>query len=107
MGRNHHLAKVRVDYILGAKWLLRVQLPPDRTSAFRRLPAICTAASGSVVSYCSPMNVIVAKVGNERHYIARARRSDVSTGPWPLSDSVPACLYVSLSRGKERDREGA
>ena len=25
--------------------------------------------------------------------------------PWPRSDSVRACLYVSLSRGKERDRE--
>ena len=34
----HHLAKVRVDYVLGAKWLLRVRLLADRTLVFRRLP---------------------------------------------------------------------
>jgi hypothetical protein len=32
------LVKVRVDYVLGAKWLLRVRLLADRTWALRRLP---------------------------------------------------------------------
>jgi hypothetical protein len=36
--QKHHLAKVRVDYVLGAKWLLRVRLLADRTLVFRRLP---------------------------------------------------------------------
>ena len=46
--------------------------------------------------------------GNLRHSVrdARACRSDVSTDPWPRSDSVRACLYVSLPCGKGRDREG-
>jgi len=35
---NHHLAKVRVDYVLGAKWLLRVRLLPHRTWTLHRLP---------------------------------------------------------------------
>jgi hypothetical protein len=38
MDQIHHLAKVRVDYVLGAKWLLRVRLLADRTWALRRLP---------------------------------------------------------------------
>ena len=38
MDKSQHLAKVRIDYVLGAKWLLRVRLLVDRTSAFRRLP---------------------------------------------------------------------
>jgi hypothetical protein len=36
--QKHHLAKVRFDYVLGAKWLLRVRLLADRTLVFRRLP---------------------------------------------------------------------
>ena len=44
--------------------------------------------------------------GNQRHSlrIARASRSDLSTGPWTCpTGSVRACLYVSLAREKERD----
>jgi hypothetical protein len=31
----HHLSKVRVNYVLGAKWLAGAQLLADSTSAFR------------------------------------------------------------------------
>jgi hypothetical protein len=37
MYQIHHLSKVRVNYVLGAKWLLRVRLLADSTSAFCRL----------------------------------------------------------------------
>ena len=55
----------------------------------------------------SPRNVIVAK--GERAPFARHCES-LPIGreyrPVDTPDSVRACLYVSLSRGKERDREG-
>ena len=85
----------------------------DRTWAFRRLPAMGTAASGPVMSAGSPRNVIVAKrtrapfaAHGESLPIGRQHRSVDR----PDSKPLRACLYVSLSRGNERgivrDREG-
>ena len=79
----------------------------DSLMAFRRLLANKHPRSGPVMTARSPRSVIVAK-RSERHslHIPRALPDAVRTSPSPLSDSVRACLYVSLSRGKERDRDG-
>jgi len=39
-----------------------------------------------------------------RRAVTRACRSDLSTDPWSRPNSVRAWPYVTLSRGKGRDR---
>ena len=84
-------------------------LVANSTSAFRRLPEARTRRVragdvGSLTEECDRRQEV-----HERHPLRmeRACRSDLGTCPstgltWP----VRACLYVSLSRGKERVREG-
>jgi hypothetical protein len=61
-------------------------------------------AARQVVSERWPMSVIIAR---QKARIARACESDLGTDPRAgLTGARPACLYVSLSRGKGRDREG-
>ena len=54
----------------------------------------------------SPRNVIV--FNRDAPFVAHCEslRIGRESGQWPLSDSVEACLYVSLRCGKERDRKG-
>jgi hypothetical protein len=77
---------------------------PKGTSAFRRLHATGTAASGSVMSCRSPKNVIVAK--RERAPLAapaRACRSDLGTDLL----TRPHCSGVTLRDLIERKEEGS
>jgi hypothetical protein len=56
----------------------------------------------------SPEVIRLLSEAEEHHSlpVERAWLSGMSTGPWPTSDSIRPCLYVSLPCGKERDREG-
>ena len=66
------------------------------------------SASWSKMACPSPRNMILPQQETSavRCALGIARRSHLSTDPWPRSDPVTACLYVTLSRGKGRDREG-
>jgi len=87
------------------------RLLAERTLAIRRLPATSTAASGSVMSCCSPRNVIV--VNREPESFAQRCESQqygVSlhswTGPTSPSERVFTCLYRAGRGGIVREPEG-
>ncbi len=77
----------------------------DRKLAFRRLPdnKHRRFRVGNVLLLAEERDRPQQRTGAICRALQLAAR--MSAGPWPPSDSVRARLYVSLSRGKGRDRE--
>ena len=75
--------------------------------AFRRLAATSIAASGPMMSACWPRNVIVAKREPNSAIVSCCESLPIGHEYRSVAlRPVRACLYVSLPRGKGRDREG-
>ena len=109
---SHHRQGAQIGPFPG-RAQLQATGPIQRSSADLNIgvpssgPGTSVAASGPMMSARWPSNVIV--VNGERAPFA-ARYESLAIGPEyrfvATPDSVRACPYVTLSRGKERDREG-
>jgi len=112
MDQIHHLAKVRVDYVLGAKWLLRVRLLPTAHGRSVVCPATSIAASGSrdVLSLAEERDR--RQQGTSAIRCALREPADRTSVPIPEDARhepvrrVFTCLYRAGRRGIVREPEG-